>query len=479
MTLGLRLLLRRACALAAGLALGASGAAYAQDPPEPFDVLVFSKTGGFRHVDSINAGKLRIADLAEQHGFNADFSEDAADFTEANLASYEAVVFLNTTTQPGGTANDLLDANQQAAFEDYMRAGGGWVGIHAAADTEKPGDGGVAWPWYGDLLGNGAWFHSHPHNQTATIRIEDPDHPATAHLGPTWQVYDEWYNYRANPRSTVHVLATLDESTYTGGNMGADHPIAWCQYHDGGRAFYTGRGHTAEAWGEDAFQKHVLGAIRWAAGVAPGNCDAPGEDSVRPTATATLDPAEPDRADGRYSGPVTITLAGEDNLADPVQLEYRFAGGEWREYTEPILVSDPGAHTLDYRALDDHGNESEPASVSFAIAGPPALSLKVRPAKKRIAAKRAVNVRAVLANAGDSEADAVRICARAQKRLARLQPAKCLAFDTIEAGARERVAFRLKLRPKARGKRVNVKVTATTADAGKLTGRSVLRAKRR
>src|SRR5690606_14890387 len=125
------------------------------------------------------------------------------------------------------------------------------------------------------------------------------------------------------------------------------------------------------------------------------------------------------------------TLAGEDNLADPVQLEYRFAGGEWREYTEPILVSDPGAHTLDYRALDDHGNESEPASVSFAIAGPPALSLKVRPAKKRIAAKRAVNVRAVLANAGDSEADAVRICARAQKRLARLQPAKCLAFDTI------------------------------------------------
>lgn len=469
--------LRRACALAVALAVGAAGAAGAQEPE--FDVLVFSKTGGFRHTPSINAGKLAFGDLAEQNEFNVDFTEDAADFTAQGLAPYEAVVFLNTTTQPGTAANDLLDAEQQAAFEAYMQAGGGWVGIHAAADTEKPGDGGVAWPWYGDLLGNGAWFHSHPHNQTATIRVEDRSHPATAHLGETWVVYDEWYNYRANPRSTVHVLATLDETTYTGGNMAPDHPIVWCQYHDGGRAFYTGRGHTAEAWAEPAFRDHILGAVKWAAGVAPGNCDAPGEDTVPPTASATLDPAEPDRDDGRYSGPVTVTLDGEDNSEEPVELEYRFDDGEWRDYAEPLLVSDPGSYTLEYRARDGHDNLSDVGTATFAIAGPPALALQVRPAKKRIAPKRAINVRAVVRNTGDSEADALRVCARAPKRLARLRPAKCVRVNSLEVGERKRIAFKLKPRPKARGKRLNVRITVQASDAGKATGKSTLRVKRR
>ena len=131
-----------------------------------------------------------------------------------NLAEYDAVVFLSTT-------GDVLDAEQQTAFEGYIRNGGGYVGIHAAADTEYD------WAFYGGLAG--AYFQSHPAIQPATVDVEDRAHPATPHLARTWDRTDEWYNYRSNPRDRAHVLASLDESSYSGGTMNGDHPIAWCQ----------------------------------------------------------------------------------------------------------------------------------------------------------------------------------------------------------------------------------------------------------
>jgi type 1 glutamine amidotransferase len=167
------------------------------------------------------------------------------------------VVFLSTT-------GDVLNGTQETAFEQYIRGGGGYVGIHAAADTEYD------WPFYAGLAG--ALFHSHPHNQSATVRVEDRAHDATAHLGSTWQRFDEWYNYRSNPRTTAHVLASLDEGSYSGGNMAGDHPIAWCKDYEGGRAFYTGGGHTDESYTEPAFRRHLLGGVRWAAGMTEADC---------------------------------------------------------------------------------------------------------------------------------------------------------------------------------------------------------------
>ncbi len=219
------------------------------------DVLVFSKTSGFRH-SSITDGIALINRLATAHGFEADFSEEASDFTDANLAQYDAVIFLSTT-------GDILNGAEEDAFERYMQAGGGWVGVHAAADTEYD------WPWYNGLLG-GAHFQNHPSQQTATINVEDNTHPATAHLSATWTRRDEWYNYRANPRTNVTVLLTLDESTYNGGSMGADHPIAWYHEYDGGRAFYTGLGHTSASFTEPEFEQHLLGGILYAAGSSTG-----------------------------------------------------------------------------------------------------------------------------------------------------------------------------------------------------------------
>jgi type 1 glutamine amidotransferase len=221
-----------------------------------FRVLVFSKTEGFRHA-SIPTGKRALQQLGAEHGFAVDTTENAAVFTSDSLSRYDAVVFLSTT-------GNVFNQAQQEAFTSYMQAGGGFVGVHAAADTEYD------WPWYGDLVG--AYFEGHPSDpnvRTATVRVTERTHPSTRMLPGTWERTDEWYNYDANPRGSVEVLATVDESTYEGGTMVEDHPIVWKHQYDGGRAWYTGGGHTKESFtSEPRFMEHLLGGIEWAAGEA-------------------------------------------------------------------------------------------------------------------------------------------------------------------------------------------------------------------
>ncbi len=251
----MRKLIAGAAALVA-VAAGTFTASPAAAADAPYDVLVFSKTAGFRH-DAIPVGIQTIRDLGAANSFTVTATEDAAAFSAANLAPYEAVVFLNTT-------GDVLDAGQQTAFEAYVRGGGGYVGVHAAADTE------YGWPFYGQLVG--AYFNSHPAIQQVTARVEDRAHPSSAHLPQAWTRTDELYNYQSNPRPSAHVLATLDESTYSGGNMGADHPIAWCKTVDSGRSWYTGFGHTQASYAEANFRTHLLGGIRYASNRAKADC---------------------------------------------------------------------------------------------------------------------------------------------------------------------------------------------------------------
>jgi type 1 glutamine amidotransferase len=233
-----------ACVLVLNLC-GASGAA--------FKVMVFSKTAVFRH-GSIPNGLAAIRQLGTNNNFEVVATENAADFTDANLAQFAAVMFLSTT-------GDVLDAAQQSAFERYIEAGGGYVGVHAASDTE------YTWPWYGGLVG--AYFSNHPAIQKATVLTENSVHPSTRFLPEGWVRTDEWYNFQSNPRANVHVLARLDESTYSGGTMG-DHPIAWFHEYDGGRAWYTAGGHTAESFAEPLFRSHLLGGIQYAADALSG-----------------------------------------------------------------------------------------------------------------------------------------------------------------------------------------------------------------
>jgi type 1 glutamine amidotransferase len=262
-----------ALAVVLGAAFLAPTAATAQSgagapAADPYQVLVFSKTAGFRH-DSIPAGIAEVQALGAANGFTVTATEDATVLTPANLAQYKAVVFVSTT-------GDFLDNTQEAALEGYVDGGGGFMGIHAAADAEYES------PAYEQLVG--AWFKSHPAIQEATVVNEDVTNPATSHFGPTWTHTDELYNYRSNPRADVHVLQSLDESSYTGGEMSGDHPITWCHAQGTGRSFYTGLGHTAESYADPDFQKLLLGGIEYAAGVVEADCSVPGGGGDEPAA---------------------------------------------------------------------------------------------------------------------------------------------------------------------------------------------------
>lgn len=221
----------------------------------PTSLLVFTKTSGYRH-DSIAAGTEAISEFAQGSGLGITVTESTDPFTDEGLAGFGAIVFLSTT-------GDLLDEAQESALVRFIRGGGGFVGIHAAADAE------YGWPWYGQLVG--ARFANHPpglHQATATVR--NREHPSTRALPERWPRTDEWYNFEENPRGRVNVLVTLDETTYQGGTMG-DHPIGWCQNFEGGRSFYTGGGHSSEAFSEPLFREHLFGGIRWSLGLAAGD----------------------------------------------------------------------------------------------------------------------------------------------------------------------------------------------------------------
>ncbi|RYY55975.1 MAG: c-type cytochrome [Chitinophagaceae bacterium] len=213
-------------------------------------VLVFSKTSGWHH-SSIPNGQAAIQKLGAENGFVVDTTSDAAYFSEDSLKNYAAVVFLQTT-------GDVLNNYQEADFERYIQSGGGYVGIHAAADTE------FDWGWYGRLVGG--YFNGHPAGTpTAMLRVVDPADNSTKHLPRDWKRVDEWYNYKKlNP--DMHVLIELDETSYEGGTNGKKHPIAWYHDYDGGRAWYTGLGHTEASYTEEPFLQHLLAGIRYAMG---------------------------------------------------------------------------------------------------------------------------------------------------------------------------------------------------------------------
>ena len=215
------------------------------------DVLVCTRTTAYRH-DSIPAGRAALRELGEEHGFGVETTEDPSVFTDASLAGRDAVVFLSTS-------GDVLTPEGRDALRRWVSDGGGFMGIHSAACTEYD------WPYYGELVG--ARFAGHPAFQPGTVLVEDPDHPAMRHLPHRWEWKDEWYDFRSNPRRLpgVRVLATIEETGYEGGGMGADHPLVWCRESGAGRSFYTSLGHAEDAYTDPEFRAHLLGGLRWTA----------------------------------------------------------------------------------------------------------------------------------------------------------------------------------------------------------------------
>jgi type 1 glutamine amidotransferase len=212
-------------------------------------ILVYTHTRGYRHK-SIEKGVATLKELTAGEGFGLVHTEDSLMFRPDTLSEFQLVVFLSTT-------GDVLGPEQEDAFRSYIQNGGNFMGIHAATDTEYD------WKWYGDLVG--AYFESHPEQQEARLEVREFEHPSTAHLRKSFTHFDEWYNFK-EVRPGLNVLLNLDETSYEGGNNGPDHPIAWYREFDGGRMFYTGLGHTEEAFEDPDFRKHLLGGILYCLG---------------------------------------------------------------------------------------------------------------------------------------------------------------------------------------------------------------------
>ncbi len=237
---------RIALAIVALFALPLAFTSVAAAQAEPYKVLVFTKAATVGATEGEAAVRAAVGPEV-----TVDVTADAAAFTAANLATYRAVMFLNTT-------GDVLDDTQQTAFENYFRAGGGFLGTGSAIETE------ASWPFMTSILGTRSTGRTDA--TQATVKVADRGHDASKQLPEYWVRSDRWYNFTSNVRGLSHVLATVDEKTYSGGTMGFDHPIAWCKDYQGGRSFYTGGGGTAEAFGEADFRKHLGGALKWAAG---------------------------------------------------------------------------------------------------------------------------------------------------------------------------------------------------------------------
>lgn len=219
-------------------------------------VLVFSKTAGWHH-ESIPAGVAAMQKLGAQDGFDVDTTTNAEYFTEDSLKKYAAVVFLSTT-------GDVLNNYQEAEFERYIQAGGGFVGIHAAADTEYD------WGWYGRLVGGYFLTHpgirdSFPNVQPGKFTVVDKDGPGMKDIPESFSHTDEFYSFKKMD-STVKVLLKVDEASFKGGYMDGNHPMAWYHDYDGGRAWYTNLGHTNEAFGDATVLKHLSGGLKYAIG---------------------------------------------------------------------------------------------------------------------------------------------------------------------------------------------------------------------
>jgi type 1 glutamine amidotransferase len=212
-------------------------------------VLIFCKTNGYHHA-SITTGIAAITKLGQENGFAVDTTADSTWFREKTLKKYKALIFLSPTGK-------VFGPEEEKALQDYIHHGGGFVGVHAAADCE------YNWQWYGDLVGG--YFKSHPKQQEAKFIIVDKNNPATQGLPDPWTHFDELYNYKYYAPD-IKVLINIDESSYTGGENGANHHMAWYHDFEGGRSFYTALGHTDAAWSDPLFLHHLLAGIQYAMG---------------------------------------------------------------------------------------------------------------------------------------------------------------------------------------------------------------------
>ena len=224
--------------------------ARAKDKPK---VLYLTHSAGFKHA-VLPFSETTFKEIGDRNGFELTATQDCSLISKQGLAPYKAVVFYTTGELP-------ISDEQKAALLDYVKSGHGFVGIHSATDTF------YKWPEYGEMIGG--YFDGHPWHQEVAIKVEDSKQGATKHLGASFKITDEIYQFKNFSRDRVHVLMSLDVTSVDLTKKGVnrtdkDFATAWTRDYGKGRVFYTALGHRDEVWKDERFQQHLVGGLRWA-----------------------------------------------------------------------------------------------------------------------------------------------------------------------------------------------------------------------
>jgi hypothetical protein len=277
------------------MAAGAASRTTAQAADKPKHLLVVTTTYGFPH-SSIPTAERVLADLGKRSGvFTVEIvgsgprPKDKAEelkwddkargaladkMSLAALERFDGVIFANTTGD--------LPLPDREGFVRWIKSGKPLIGMHSASDTFH------GYPEFIDVLGGE--FLSHGPQVTVACVNEDPAHPAVRHLGPTYTVFDEIYLFKSFHRERVHGLLSLHTQPNTG--QPGDYPVAWCKTVGSGRVFYTSLGHREDVWENAVYQRHILGGIRWALGLEPGD-STPQDRSARLSASEAAEGFRP------------------------------------------------------------------------------------------------------------------------------------------------------------------------------------------
>jgi type 1 glutamine amidotransferase len=289
------------CLLAAVIALAVGVTALTPSAPAADQkakrLLLVTDSGGFIH-DSVGVAEDVLKDIGPKNGFTvtawrftrepdekvlSKYSEEFRKRTgmtvgkencgrvnKDTLKNFDVVLFF-TTGKP-------LTKDELADLEGWVKAGGAFAGTHCATDTLYD-------TTYGALVGG--YFDGHPWHQKIKVVVEDPKHAAAAGFKTGDEITDEIYQFRAVPysRERLHVILSVDNAsidTSKGKRKDNDYAISWCQDYGKGKSFYTSLGHRREVWKDPRFQQHLMGGLKWAVGLAPGDATPSGKKTTTP-----------------------------------------------------------------------------------------------------------------------------------------------------------------------------------------------------
>ena len=327
------------------LLLLAAASLHAQTAPKR--ILYVTHSAGFRH-SCLELSQQTLIDLAAGDGaLQVTATEDLSLLTAANLAGYDAVFFF--------TSGELAISNQQKAdLLAFIQSGKGFGGVHSATDTF------YTWPEYGALIGG--VFDGHPWTQEATVDVEDPAHPVSGPLAPSWTLLEEYYQFRAFSRDDVRVLMTLDTRSVNPEAAGVnrtdeDFALTWVRPYGQGRVFYTALGHFEQTWRDPRFQRMMLDAMRWTTGLTEGDADPRPVGDIQAALPQEVSPGASLEIYG-----VNLT-PGSTLVSDALDWRYRLAGARVRVQGQdaPLYYASPAQLNVQFPAELAAGTMAEVA----------------------------------------------------------------------------------------------------------------------